>query len=74
LVFRDYLREHGDVAHKYEQLKRDLARQFAPSDRESREAYARAKTDFIGRIVAIAWRSGYPRAGKLDYADVADEW
>ena len=39
--------------------------QLAPSDRESREAYARAKTDFIDRIVAIALRRGYPRAGKL---------
>ena len=61
LAFRDYLREHGEVAREYEQLKRDLAREFAPSDRESREAYARAKTAFIERIVAIALRSGYPQ-------------
>ena len=61
LAFRDYLREHGEVAREYEQLKRDLAREFAPSDRESREAYARAKTIFIERIVAIALRGGYPR-------------
>jgi GrpB-like predicted nucleotidyltransferase (UPF0157 family) len=65
LAFRDYLREHGEVAREYEQLKRDLATQLAPSDRESREAYARAKTDFIDRVVAIALRGGYPRAGKL---------
>ena len=65
LTFRDYLREHGALAREYEQLKRDLATQLAPSDRESHEAYARAKTDFIDRIVAIALRRGYPRAGKL---------
>ena len=61
LAFRDYLRDHADEAREYERLKRDLARQLAPADREAREAYARAKTDFIERIVAMALRSGYPR-------------
>ena len=61
LAFRDYLCDHADAAREYEQLKRDLARQLAPRDRESREAYARAKTDFIERIIAIALGSGYPR-------------
>ena len=61
LAFRDYLREHGDTAREYEQLKRDLATQLGPSDREYGEAYARGKTDFIERIVAIALRSGYPQ-------------
>ena len=51
LAFRDYLREHGDTAREYEQLKRDLATQLGPSDREYGEAYARGKTDFIERIV-----------------------
>ena len=54
LAFRDYLREHPDAAREYEQLKRDLAMQLAPIDRESRETYARAKTDFIEQIVAMA--------------------
>jgi GrpB-like predicted nucleotidyltransferase (UPF0157 family) len=54
LAFRDYLRAHGDVARDYERLKQDLVRQLAPVDRESREAYARAKTDFIERIIALA--------------------
>ena len=54
LAFRDYLRAHHDAAREYEQLKQHLARQLAPIDRESREAYARAKTDFIERIIALA--------------------
>jgi len=54
LAFRDYLRAHGDAAREYGRLKQDLVRQLAPVDRESREAYARAKTDFIGRIIALA--------------------
>lgn len=54
LAFRDYLRAHPDAAREYEQLKQDLARQLAPVDRETREAYARAKTGFIERIIALA--------------------
>ena len=54
LAFRDYLREHVEVAREYERLKQDLARQFAAGDVESREAYARAKTGFIERVVAVA--------------------
>jgi GrpB-like predicted nucleotidyltransferase (UPF0157 family) len=61
LAFRDYLRDHGDASREYEQLKRALARQLAPRDRQSREAYARAKTGFIERIIAVALASGYPR-------------
>jgi GrpB-like predicted nucleotidyltransferase (UPF0157 family) len=54
LAFRDYLRAHADAAREYERLKRTLAVQSIATDRESREAYARAKADFIGRIVATA--------------------
>ena len=54
LAFRDYLCAHRDAAREYEQLKQDLARQLVPVDRESREAYARAKTAFIERIIAQA--------------------
>jgi GrpB-like predicted nucleotidyltransferase (UPF0157 family) len=61
LAFRDYLREHSAAAREYEQLKQQLALQFAAADRESREAYARAKTDFIERIIATALSNGYPR-------------
>ena len=61
LAFRDYLRDHGHAAREYEQLKQDLAKQLAGIGRESREAYAHAKTDFIERIIATALGSGYPR-------------
>src|SRR5262245_23084877 len=37
LAFRDYLRDHSDVARQYAQLKRDLAAQLTPMDDESRE-------------------------------------
>jgi len=62
LAFRDYLRDHDAAAGEYAHLKRHLAAQFNASHHESREAYARAKSDFIERIVATALRSGYPRA------------
>jgi GrpB-like predicted nucleotidyltransferase (UPF0157 family) len=58
LAFRDYLREHAEAAREYQWLKQDLSSQLAPVDGESREAYARAKTDFIERIVALALGSG----------------
>jgi GrpB-like predicted nucleotidyltransferase (UPF0157 family) len=61
LAFRDYLRDQAAAAREYEQLKRDLAKQLAATNRESREAYARAKSDFIERVVAMALSSGYPR-------------
>jgi GrpB-like predicted nucleotidyltransferase (UPF0157 family) len=61
LAFRDYLREHPDVARDYEQLKQGLAAQFSAAGHESREAYASAKTDFIERITGKALSSGYPR-------------
>jgi GrpB-like predicted nucleotidyltransferase (UPF0157 family) len=54
LAFRDYLREHADVAREYEHLKRDLALQFPPTASGGHEAYARAKTGFVERIVALA--------------------
>jgi GrpB-like predicted nucleotidyltransferase (UPF0157 family) len=43
LAFRDYLRDHRDVAGEYVALKRDLASRFA----HDREAYTDAKTEFI---------------------------
>jgi GrpB-like predicted nucleotidyltransferase (UPF0157 family) len=71
LAFRDYLRDHPAVAREYERLKQDLATQLAATTRESLEAYARAKTDFIERIVAMALSSGYPR-GFLQAAERPD--
>lgn len=61
LAFRDYLREHGDAARDYERLKRALAAKLVGADAESRESYARAKTDIVERLVAEALRCGYPR-------------
>ncbi len=61
LAFRDYLRDHAATAREYEHLKQSLASRLAATDRESREAYARAKSHFIERIVARALRGGYPR-------------
>jgi GrpB-like predicted nucleotidyltransferase (UPF0157 family) len=43
LAFRDYLRDHRDVAQEYGVLKRRLAEKFE----QDREAYTDAKTDFI---------------------------
>ncbi len=63
LAFRDYLRDHVAEAKEYEALKRGLARQLEATTDEAREAYARAKTEFIERIVAVALSGGYPRGG-----------
>lgn len=61
LAFRDYLRDHVNAASEYQRLKHDLAAQLIGADPESRETYARAKTDVVERIVAEAFRCGYPR-------------
>ena len=61
LAFRDYLRGHDETAREYERLKRNLIGEIGPTDRESREAYARAKSAFVERIVALALGEGYPR-------------
>ena len=62
LAFRDYLREHGDVAREYEALKRQLAARFNAAESSSSEAYASAKGEFIERVVKVALAAGYPRA------------
>ena len=54
LAFRDYLRNHDDVAREYEQLKRRLMTELNPNDTASREAYALGKTEFVERVVALA--------------------
>jgi GrpB-like predicted nucleotidyltransferase (UPF0157 family) len=61
LAFRDYLRDHSDVARQYEDLKRTNAAQAVVTDPEWHERYARAKTDFIDRLVALALAEGYSR-------------
>ncbi len=62
LAFRDYLREHDDVAQEYATLKRRLAPRYAATEPASREAYADAKGPFIADVVARALAAGYPRA------------
>jgi GrpB-like predicted nucleotidyltransferase (UPF0157 family) len=61
LAFRDYLRDHREVAREYEDLKRTVAAQIVTADPVARERYAEAKTAFVERIVDIAVSSGYPQ-------------
>jgi GrpB-like predicted nucleotidyltransferase (UPF0157 family) len=61
LAFRDYLRDHHDVAREYEDLKRTVAAQIVRADPKSQERYAVAKTTFIERVVGVAVSRGYPR-------------
>ncbi len=58
---RDYLREHGDTAREYADLKRRLAPQYSAIEFSSQQAYADAKTTFITRVIARALSEGYPR-------------
>jgi GrpB-like predicted nucleotidyltransferase (UPF0157 family) len=59
LAFRNYLRDHAEVAAEYEALKRALAETF----RNDREAYTEAKTPFIDRITDAALAAGYATMG-----------
>ena len=61
LAFRDFLREHGDVAREYAALKKHLAPQVNAAESSSLEWYANAKSAFIDRVVQIALARGYPR-------------
>ena len=61
LAFRDYLRDHPDVARAYEERKRTVAADIVTADPKSQERYAAGKTDFIEQVVALAVARGYPR-------------
>jgi GrpB-like predicted nucleotidyltransferase (UPF0157 family) len=61
LAFRDFLREHSDVAREYVALKKHLATLVNAAASSSRETYADAKSEFIDRVVEIALAAGYPR-------------
>jgi GrpB-like predicted nucleotidyltransferase (UPF0157 family) len=54
LLFRDYLRDHHDVAREYGALKRALAEQFE----HDREGYADAKGEFVLATVRTALDRG----------------
>ena len=62
LAFRDYLRDHSDIADEYVRLKRQLAASHDGSTPASREKYAMAKTDFVARILRRAFELGYPKS------------
>jgi GrpB-like predicted nucleotidyltransferase (UPF0157 family) len=49
LLFRDYLRAHGDAAREYEALKRRLA-----GEHDDVEAYADAKSEFVRHVLGLA--------------------
>jgi GrpB-like predicted nucleotidyltransferase (UPF0157 family) len=61
LAFRDFLREHSDIATEYVALKRRLTALTDAADASSREDYASAKREFVNRIVQAALVAGYPR-------------
>jgi GrpB-like predicted nucleotidyltransferase (UPF0157 family) len=60
MAFRDFLREHSDIATEYAALKRRLAALTDAANASSREDYASAKSEFIERIVQSALAVGYP--------------
>ncbi|HEY4670198.1 MAG TPA: GrpB family protein [Tepidiformaceae bacterium] len=54
LLFRDYLRAHGEAVEEYAAMKRRLAARH----RTAREAYTDAKSPFIQGILELAgWRA-----------------
>lgn len=62
LAFRDYLRDHADVAGEYERIKRQLA--AAVHDAAlfgAQESYANAKTPFVVSVTERALSEGYPK-------------
>jgi len=58
LLFRDYLIDHPDAAAEYGELKRSLSSRH----RYDREAYSKAKGEFIRRITRMA-KQYYRKAG-----------
>jgi GrpB-like predicted nucleotidyltransferase (UPF0157 family) len=60
LAFRDFLREHVEVALEYAARKKELAARSDANDPRSREAYANAKSEFVASIIERAFAAGYP--------------
>lgn len=50
LLFRDYLRDHPPMRDEYAQLKLSLAKKY----KSHREAYTKAKSEFIQRVLQNA--------------------
>jgi GrpB-like predicted nucleotidyltransferase (UPF0157 family) len=63
LAFRDFLRDHPDIAREYESLKRRLASRYGTGLFASQQAYAEAKGSFIAAVTEHAVAEGYPRTG-----------
>src|SRR5215475_7943039 len=58
LAFRDFLRDHPEVAREYECLKRSLDSRYGAA---RQQAYAEAKGSFIAAVTEQAVARGYPR-------------
>jgi GrpB-like predicted nucleotidyltransferase (UPF0157 family) len=58
LLFRDFLRARPDEVHRYDAFKKELARRYATD----RDAYTRAKTPFVTRLLARARHQHGPDA------------
>lgn len=50
IAFRDYLRDHPDVARDYAELKTRLAAEYG----EDRLGYTDAKDEFVARVLELA--------------------
>jgi len=50
LYFRDYLRDHPDVAHQYGELKLELMKKY----KHHRDNYTDGKSDFINKYTDVA--------------------
>ena len=59
MAFRNALRADPDLAHRYAELKHELARRY-PDDRM---AYTEAKTDFVTEALR-KWRDETPKGGR----------
>lgn len=53
ILFRDYLLTHPEAAHEYETLKMNLL----PEYRHNRDAYTKAKTEFVRRMIKLSKNS-----------------
>jgi GrpB-like predicted nucleotidyltransferase (UPF0157 family) len=61
LAFRDFLRDHPEVAREYESFKRHLSSRHDAGIFASQQAYAEAKGSFIAVVTEQAVAQGYPR-------------
>jgi GrpB-like predicted nucleotidyltransferase (UPF0157 family) len=57
LVFRDYLRNHPDVAKRYFRLKKELSEKYG----SDRVGYTEAKAAFIEKVVLLAHQQTIPK-------------